>query len=429
MLSTGALARASPAPRPRLARASPAPRPISPDLAPRSSEIFQSDTSAKDASRVTAVRKALSDTGRRYHFSMLHLSNMDSQASTYGKHDSWNQHNADESWEHFVPLDPVGTAWRKNSYKKAIAEAGDHVDALIDDFGDEETLFIIAGDHGHVAPGGMGGASDENLLVPLFAYKKGSRLGHDLKKQRRAAGSSPQLDGARFVSRARRIEEIEEKPAVVANDVCDIMAESVGSEHINTCDEWREDGEFTIETVDLAPTVMALLGLPVPRHATGVFIDDLMGSIAPSTPMSTTLGGNCTGEHLAAETRAGARLRLDRMCDGAYAANEDPATAASAAGWSADTYLKWRHTLHYRDLYQQKLAFVRGYLKAQGKLDYWDGTDLPFLAPTATPNQYYDEGFQGRCKAYDPFNKLQDAVDSGAAHRYTIQALEFGRCA
>ena len=25
-------------------------------------------------------------------------------------------------------------------------------------------------------------------------------------------------------------------------------------------------------------TVMALLGLPVPRHATGVFIDDLMGS-------------------------------------------------------------------------------------------------------------------------------------------------------
>ena len=338
---------------------------------------------------------------------------MDSQASTYGKHDSWNQHNADESWEHFVPLDPVGTAWRKNSYKKAIAEAGDHVDALIDDFGDEETLFIIAGDHGHVAPGGMGGASDENLLVPLFAYKKGSRLGHDLKKQRRAAGSSPQLDGARFVSRARRIEEIEEKPAVVANDVCDIMAESVGSEHINTCDEWREDGEFTIETVDLAPTVMALLGLPVPRHATGVFIDDLMGSIAPSTPMSTTLGGNCTGEHLAAETRAGARLRLDRMCDGAYAANEDPATAASAAGWSADTYLKWRHTLHYRDLYQQKLAFVRGYLKAQGKLDYWDGTDLPFLAPTATPNQYYAGG------EHDFHCRIDFLNDNGSGTEYS----------
>ena len=32
-----------------------------------------------------------------------------------------------------------------------------------------------------------------------------------------------------------------------------------------------------VEIVDLAPTVMALLGLPVPRDCTGVFIDDVVG--------------------------------------------------------------------------------------------------------------------------------------------------------
>lgn len=52
----------------------------------------------------------------------------------------------------------------------------------------------------------------------------------------------------------------------------------MGSGHINTCDEWRDEGAFTVESVDIAPTLMALLGLPVPRHAVGVFIDDIVGT-------------------------------------------------------------------------------------------------------------------------------------------------------
>ena len=67
----------------------------------------------------------------------------------------------------------------------------------------------------------------------------------------------------RYFSQARLLEEAAEAPTTVANDVCDIMGDSVGAAHVNSCDEWREEGAYTIESVDVAPTVMALLGLPV----------------------------------------------------------------------------------------------------------------------------------------------------------------------
>ena len=85
--------------------------------------------------------------------------------------------------------DLVGTAWRANSYKRAIARSGDHVASLIDEFGDEKTTFLIVGDHGHVAPGGMGGSSPEVRQVPLFAYRKGSNMGGQHKEARRVAGA------------------------------------------------------------------------------------------------------------------------------------------------------------------------------------------------------------------------------------------------
>ena len=33
---------------------------------------------------------------------------------------------------------------------------------------------------------------------------------------------------------------LSQAPSIVANDLCDIMGESVGATHKNTCDEWRE---------------------------------------------------------------------------------------------------------------------------------------------------------------------------------------------
>ena len=51
---------------------------------------------------------------------------------------------------------------------------------------------------------------------------------------------TPPTDGPRFVARARTLDEYAEPPAVVTNDACDILGESVGASPINTCDEWRQ---------------------------------------------------------------------------------------------------------------------------------------------------------------------------------------------
>lgn len=137
------------------------------------SEIFQASTYEKDLRRFRAAKMALSDPTHDYHFLLLHMTNMDGQAANFGTSDMFNQanynhsvgeSNADAPWEEFIPADPVGTSWRKNSYKRAIARSGDQVDELIDRFGDDRTTFLIVGDHGHVAPGGSGGVTDEVSL-------------------------------------------------------------------------------------------------------------------------------------------------------------------------------------------------------------------------------------------------------------------------
>ena len=69
-------------------------------------------------------------------------------------------------------------------------------------------------------------------------------MGTRTRTARNRAGTDPQIDGARFVARARLLEEVYDAPAVVANDVCDIMGES-GTAHVNSCDEWRENGAYS----------------------------------------------------------------------------------------------------------------------------------------------------------------------------------------
>ena len=90
------------------------------------------------------------------------------------------------------------------------------------------------------------------------------------REARRVAGT-PEHDAARFVAQARTLQQDSESPSVVANvgaawgtcgaaqgnladalrlrlpfsqDFCDIMGESVGSSHVNTCDEWREEARI-----------------------------------------------------------------------------------------------------------------------------------------------------------------------------------------
>ena len=115
----------------------------------------------------------------------------------------------DAPWVEYTPDDTIGFSWRANSYKRAIARTGDNINTLIDRctipqettqtppshvlsaifrlphlphynsyvlaplpngihnrHGDEQTTFLIMGDHGHAPPGGMGGASDEVGKTP-----------------------------------------------------------------------------------------------------------------------------------------------------------------------------------------------------------------------------------------------------------------------
>jgi hypothetical protein len=167
-----------------------------------------------------------------------------------------------------------------------------------------------------------------------------------------------------------------------------------------------------------------------------VFIDDVVGSIAVTDQLRAgvypMVGGNCSVAREQAEI--GQAARMDRMCLRAYGSQEDPAVGDTTNGWDEAQFERWLHVLSYRDLYQQKLAYVRGYLGASGAdrlqdYDYRATTgSLGFLIPTTDAGQYYDEGANGRCAAYDPFNKMQLVANVGDAYRYTIQSLEYGRC-
>ena len=118
------------------------------------------------------------------------------------------------------------------------------------------------------------------------------------------------------------------------------------------------------------------------------------------------------------------------MCAANYGPNEDPALPVANTPWDDHIVAKYRHVLHYRDLYQQKLAFVRGFLKTTGRLSVHEGKE--FFKTTKDGSAYYNEGADGRCAAYDPFNRMADALPNDpleGAHVYTIQPVEYGKCA
>ena len=57
------------------------------------------------------------------------------------------------------------------------------------------------------------------------------------------------------------------------------------------------------------------------------------------------------------------------------------------------------------------------------RLDYWEGLELAFLKNTEDAAQYYDEGADGRCGAYDPFNTIDSAGSTATnAHKYARPA-------
>ena len=188
--------------------------------------------------------------------------------------------------------------------------------------------------------------------------------------------------------------------------------------------------------------------LPVPRHSLGVFIDDIVGGITTDQggpAAASMLGKGCTGREVAWESPVynGIRgLALDRMCNESYHQDpeaedgkdfEVPGEAATSEAWSEDEFIRYRHVLHYRDLYQQKLSYVRGYLEAVDALRVWEeGERMTFLKTTVDGKQFYDEGSNGRCSAYDPLNMRQTGSDGSTstnAYVYTILPCAYGTIA
>lgn len=74
--------------------------------------------------------------------------------------------------------------------------------------------------------------------------------------------------------------------------------------------------------------------------------------------------------------------RQDRLCRESFAAGENPATYQALTPWDETDMTQWRHVLHYRDLYQQKLAYVREFLSSEGSLAGWEAQEHEFLKAT-----------------------------------------------
>lgn len=134
-------------------------------------------------------------------------------------------------------LDPRG------AYVHALEEAAKHIGSLIREL-DATTTLLIVSDHGSVDAGGSGGAEPLATQVPLVAYRPGSRLG---------------VLGAHGEGAAHAI---------------DVNSPRMGALYTPRPSGTRTGGGW--RTVDVAPTIAALLGLPVPRESEGVPIRPLL---------------------------------------------------------------------------------------------------------------------------------------------------------
>ena len=154
------------------------------------------------------------------------------------------------------------------------------------------TTLLVVSDHGHLQRGGSGGASKPEREVPLIAYRRGSSL------RDRAPVETPEGDACR-------------------------------------------SGD--ISTIDLAPSIAGLLGVPVPRHSQGRFIPALFDD----------------DEAQGYGTEA------------AYAAVQAKSEAMGSQLFRRLAYWQWK------DLYYQQHAFVANFLvnpevNSRGMLDALD---------------------------------------------------------
>eukprot|EP00760_Papus_ankaliazontas_P037841 PhM_4_TR8762/c0_g2_i4/m.37042 len=144
---------------------------------------------------------------------------------------------------HFSDIDKQGheygidTKWNKrDTYRKAIANKTDALKKIIAAIDDNAlpTILIITSDHGQVQRGGHGGVSSVLRDTPVVVYSKHLNL-----------------------------TDMEQPPSAFAADL----------------GPWYGGHE----NLDLSSTVTALLGIPAPRQATGVVLEEVFNALVPKS--------------------------------------------------------------------------------------------------------------------------------------------------
>lgn len=154
----------------------------------------------------------------RFQLSVAHFSDIDMQGHGFGVDVKWNT---------------------QNSYTEAVRNKTSILRRLFTAAPAGTTLVIVS-DHGHVDRGGHGGIDQVLRDVPLVIYHKGSGLGLKLPPAAPLPAALPQF----------------KRPAAFNGPLYD-----------NT---------------DVAPTICALLGLPVPRTGQGRLIEEALMLIPPA---------------------------------------------------------------------------------------------------------------------------------------------------
>lgn len=202
---------------------------------------------------------------------------------------------------HFSDVDKQGhsfgvdTEWNTDdTYQNAVTTKVDLTRQLMNAV-DNDTTVVIVADHGHVERGGHGGPDPGLLAVPVMFYKRNSNIGAD------------------FDLTAAEVEDYGFPRAI--------------NEPSN---------------VDIAPSVAALLGLPMPRTALGVPLPEAMALVPPAAretvlqdvynQKKTFFAAYASAEYAAATSTAGTvYVEMDEAVNGTFIETVD----AGQTNWSA----------------------------------------------------------------------------------------------
>lgn len=170
---------------------------------------------------------------------------------------------------------------RRGAYVESLSQAAARIEELVREL-DATTTLLIASDHGTVDAGGSGGSEPTSVDVPLIAYRAGSQLGLS------AASGVP-------------------NPPL----------------GVRRTDGWR--------TVDVAPTIAALLGVPAPRQSEGMPIEPLLPLANQPTLDRTRKDVFVERQRLASKLASSLGVSLSRREAGLLAQEPPPTDELKAA--------------------------------------------------------------------------------------------------